>query len=251
MTVEHVSSVRKLGGPPLSVLVREEILRAILEKRFTKGRLPPEDTLAANLGVSRTTVRSALQALERDGLITRRRGIGTLVKPHVAPYRLGLHRLIGFSTLLEEWGHRPSVEIATRLVTRPKDEWVTRLKIARDAKCLLMEKLFRANGEPALAITDVVPVTSLVIVPGTRDEIPDPIFSFFELYGKQSINHAVVEIVPKNATQAVAARLEMRPGEAYLHLIEVHYNSANEPVASSYIGVNDRYVRFDVVRQHR
>jgi GntR family transcriptional regulator len=251
MTTERVASVRKLGGLPLNVLVREEILRAILEKRFTEGRLPPEATLAADLGVSRTTVRSALQALERDGLITRRQGIGTLVKPHVAPYRLGLHRLIGFSALLEEWGHKPSVAIAAETVPRPKEEWVYRLKIDRNAKCVIMEKLFGANGEPALAITDVVPVTSLIKMPGRHDKIPDPIFSFFELYGKQPIDHAVVEIVPKNATQAVATRLQMAPKKAYLHLVEVHYNSANEPLALSYIDVNDRYVRFDVVRQYR
>lgn len=242
--------MRNLAELPLNVRVRHEILQAIIEKRFADGRLPPESALADYLGVSRTTVRSALQALERDGLISRRRGIGTLVKPHILPYRLGLHRLIGFSSLLAEWGHKPSVDILMRQITHLEGDWIERLKVLPTETCLVMEKLFKAGGKPALAITDVIPLSSLNRVPSEGEEIPDPIFRFFDLYGKHAIDHAVVEIVPKNASQIVAQKLGMRRDAAFLHLVEVHYSLTNEPMGLSYIDVNDRYVRFDVVRQH-
>ena len=54
------------------------------------------------LNVSRTTVRTALQGLERDGVVTRRRAIGTIINPHVRPSSLALQRLIGFDGLLAE-----------------------------------------------------------------------------------------------------------------------------------------------------
>jgi DNA-binding FadR family transcriptional regulator len=52
----------------------------ILESRIAEGtRLPPERELAAALGVSRTSLRDALQQLELKGLIDRRPGRGTVI----------------------------------------------------------------------------------------------------------------------------------------------------------------------------
>src|SRR4030088_2503027 len=48
--------------------------------RYRQGvRLPPEHEVAAMLGVSRGTLRSALQRLEEAGEIVRRQGSGTFV----------------------------------------------------------------------------------------------------------------------------------------------------------------------------
>ena len=64
----------------------ERALRAWLEPaRFRTGdRLPTEERLAAMLGVSRGTLRSALRRLEASGEIVRRQGSGTFVG-HIAP----------------------------------------------------------------------------------------------------------------------------------------------------------------------
>ena len=49
------------------------------------GPLPTERNLAAALGYSRVTIRSALGELQRDGLISRRQGSGTFVKHGTPP----------------------------------------------------------------------------------------------------------------------------------------------------------------------
>ncbi|MDE2578900.1 MAG: GntR family transcriptional regulator [Hyphomicrobiales bacterium] len=48
------------------------------------GRLPALDALQAEFGLSRATMRGALELLERDGLIQRRRGRGAYVRPDLA-----------------------------------------------------------------------------------------------------------------------------------------------------------------------
>lgn len=56
-----------------------------LRRRITRGEwewrtpLPSEDALAEHYGVSRPTVRRALEALVEEGLVEKRRGKGTFV----------------------------------------------------------------------------------------------------------------------------------------------------------------------------
>ena len=68
-------------GPRLSEVVAERLLAFMQSGNVTEGsRLPPERELAESLGVSRTSVREGLSALQLAGLIERRQGAGTVVK---------------------------------------------------------------------------------------------------------------------------------------------------------------------------
>ena len=69
-------------------------------------RLPPELELAAMLGVSRGTLRTALDRLEETGEITRRQGSGTYVGKAVRPtaFHEGLEVLRPYSELAERRG---------------------------------------------------------------------------------------------------------------------------------------------------
>src|SRR5689334_7494285 len=67
------------GSGRLAADLRDELLRAMRAGDFPDGRLPPEAQLAENLGVSRHSVRAALQSLADDGIVTRRRRHGTVI----------------------------------------------------------------------------------------------------------------------------------------------------------------------------
>lgn len=247
---EPQQSVDGRSRRSLSFVVRRNLLAKILGGTFEDNHLPPESELAAQMGVSRTTIRSALQVLERDGLITRRRGAGTFVRPSPLPYGLGLHRLVGFSDLLAERGYKPGVTQEVTSTNRLKRDWIERLALRETETCLILKKLFKAEEIPALAIVDVVPYSFLEHKPPEEEPVPDAIFTFFERHGRQPVDHASVEIVPKAASSTIAKRLGIRHGQPYLHLVETHYNRDNVPMALSYIDVNDRHIRFHVTRQH-
>ena len=61
----------------------QQVLRSSIEGGdiAPDERLPTELALVQRFGVSRATIRAALAALERDGLIRRRQGSGTFVRP--------------------------------------------------------------------------------------------------------------------------------------------------------------------------
>lgn len=61
-------------------LAEEILATAHSENSLGQGRLPTERRLAADFGVSRTTVRRALALLEADGLLSREVGRGTFFR---------------------------------------------------------------------------------------------------------------------------------------------------------------------------
>jgi DNA-binding FadR family transcriptional regulator len=65
----------------LQDLVRDQIKAFILGSGLKPGdQLPTESEMAEKLGISKTTVREALKALENVGILESRHGVGTFIK---------------------------------------------------------------------------------------------------------------------------------------------------------------------------
>ena len=77
----------------LSEQAYNQIKDAICQGRIAPGDILSESRLAEDLGMSRTPVREALAALENEGLVDIRRGIGASVKPITAGDLLHIYEL--------------------------------------------------------------------------------------------------------------------------------------------------------------
>ena len=97
-------------------------------------RLPPERELIEQLGMSRTMLRRALEALERDGLIWRHVGKGTFVASHGAPGAAGsLAELSRQLTPVRMMRARMCIEpaIAREAAINASGEAIIRMKLAK------------------------------------------------------------------------------------------------------------------------
>src|SRR5918992_867554 len=84
----HHVDVTSEGGPGVpSVLQR---LRTMTLELAEGERLPPERLLAEELGVARMTIRRAIAALAREGLVRTLHGSGNVRVPDAIPLRVGL-----------------------------------------------------------------------------------------------------------------------------------------------------------------
>ena len=76
--------LRRRADEPAWAQIEAQLAERIESGGLQAGeRLPPERELARSLGVSRMTVRQALDALARRGLVERGVGRGTFVRGHV------------------------------------------------------------------------------------------------------------------------------------------------------------------------
>ena len=239
--------MQQVGGASLTHRAREAILQSIFERKFAGSRLPPENELAGMLGVSRTTVRSALQSLEQHGVLTRSPRRGTQVRGRMNPSMVALQRLIGFARLLEEQGY--SVAMTTRVtrVEDPPPEAVEALDLGQTPACYEIDRRLAATGQPAIWAIDYFPV-GLLASPPRHGQLSTSPFEMGELLIGGPIDHALVELVPRKATGQVVELVGLKQGEAYLMLKETHFAASGKVLGFSLIHVNDRFVRFQLHR---
>lgn len=75
----NLSPIQKTSA---TTRVFEALYEMIATGRFRRGeKLPPQDELARQLGVSRNTLREAVNKLATMGLLVSRQGVGTVVEP--------------------------------------------------------------------------------------------------------------------------------------------------------------------------
>jgi len=239
--------VEAVGGTSLAFRAREAILHSILERRFEDSRLPPENELADMLGVSRTTVRSALQSLEQHGVLTRSPRRGTQVHGRLSPSMVALQRLIGFTRLLEEQGYTVETVTTPDLTTAVPDEVTSALGAASGVPVYAISRLFFASGRPALWVINYI-ASDLFAETPSDDQLAQSPFDMRELLVGGPVDHAVVELVPSRATDEVVKQLLLKPNEAYLLVKETHYSVTGVVLGFSLIHVNDRFVRFRLYR---
>jgi len=228
--------------------VRDELLTAMRNGGFAGGRLPPEAELAGRMGVSRTTIRAALQSLAEDGIISRRRRHGTVVNERMVRGRLPLNRLVSFKELVAQAGHEPSVDPLVRHVAAPDAEAGAALGLAPGVPCLTVVRLLRADGAPAIAVLDVVPLTLLVVAPEAVVDA-DSTFAFMARNTSATVDHSAVEIVPRIAAAHAPEHLELPAGMPYVELLETLFSPGRVAVAFSRIAVHPRQVHLTLSRR--
>jgi GntR family transcriptional regulator len=232
----------------LSSAVREELASRIASGRIPAGgRLPPEPDLAAELGVSRATLREALRSLEEDGMVSRARGAGTYA---TARPRARNNLDVNFG-VTEAIGASGMVPGTTRCVVRSgaaTAEEAEALDLEVGDTVLSIERIRTADGRPVVVSVDVVP--SRLLGASAAEGLGNG--SVYELLEKEAgavVHHGVVTIEPRRADRGLAAALRVKPGALLLYLRQIDYDRAGEPVLLSHEHHLADAFEFSVVRR--
>lgn len=126
-------------------------IRNILTRRLSEGfapgdRFPTEHELCSEFDVSRETVREALLGLETAGLISRRRGSGTVVLR--LPERARDERLTGLVEDYTELKLNTDVEVIQTGIEKPPARISAMLELPRGQEVFRIVRLRRVEGKP-------------------------------------------------------------------------------------------------------
>ena len=129
---------------PVYLKVKESIEEKIHDGTYRKDmRLPSENTLSAEWGISRMTVRRALDELTREGVLYRTRGSGTFV----AANRFSQCDVMNFSEMVKMRGSVPETEVLEKVFVC-EDEIALAMHLPRNTVFYAVKRLRKADGEP-------------------------------------------------------------------------------------------------------
>ena len=228
---------RATGSRPRlrSVSVQDELKERIDRGKLPAGtRLPSEPELAAELQVSRATLREALRAMELEGLLRRRQGSGTFVaeRPRMAS---SLDMNFGVTDAIRAAGMTAGIADGRHWVEPASAGEAALLALEPGQDVLVIERVRTAEGKPVVLSRDLFPSR---LVEG-RDRVVQEMLerSIYDVLERDLgivIHHGVARFRPVRADHAVAGRLGVPRGELLLYLWQVDYAQDGTPVVSSH-----------------
>jgi len=223
---------------PLYFQIAENLKQAIEDGTLKPGdRLDNELDLTERLGVSRPTVRQAVQRLVEQGLVVRRRGLGTLV---VAPRIL---RSVALTSLYDDLSanHRhPATTVLATSEIEANDELASILSLPSGAAVLSVERLRLADGNPLAIMHNFLPAG---LLEGRPEEALEKT-GLYELLRSQGVRlQAGEQVIGARRATAREAKLLQAPRNAtVLTMTRTTFDPAGRPVEhGSHAYLADRY----------
>lgn len=152
---ELFTDLDRTGPVPLYYQISSRLERAIREGVIPAGaRLENEISIGEQLGLSRPTVRRAIQEIVDKGLLVRRRGIGTQV------VQARVSRPVELTSLNEDLT-RSGILPTTRVLSLervPADEHTAQLlNVTKGTEVTLLRRLRSADGTPMAILENTLP----------------------------------------------------------------------------------------------
>ena len=218
----------------------------MIERAHPGDRLPSEDALSRMLGVSRPTVRSALIALEREGLVARYHGRGTFVSAVRPKLSASLQELYSVADIVEQNGYRAEVrDIVIDTLELPG--FVTEaLGFADRTEGFRVIRTVYADGEPAVYLVDYLG-KEVEGLPVNLASFSDRMTVALRRSGVD-IAYAVAQVTVARASESVAQALNVAPGDGILLVTQVAHTAFNDPVIYSVGYHREGYVSYSVMR---
>lgn len=225
----------------LADAIRAQIKDGVIK---TGDALPSERELSENVGISRVTVRKAIETLLREGLLSRKHGSGTYIAPRIEqPAAL----LAGFSADMINRGQKPGSIWIEKSIGVPTPEEALTLALSLNQQVVRFLRVRTADGEPLAIERAVIPAAFLP----SPDDVTDSLYAALEARNARPVR-GLQRLQASLATAQEAKRLSIPVAGAILRIERRGFLVNGTPVEftrSAYRG--DRYDFVTEVRELR
>ena len=241
--VDSFTPLDRASTVPLYVQIKERVRIMLADQVRPGDKVFTEQELSKLFGVSRMTVRQAIQELVDEGLIHRVRGAGTfLSSPKVTD---SLQR---WWNHFEDWalqGKKVSMEILDFKRVESDADTARRLMIAERTEVLYITRLWHVDGTP-------IGLGYFYLRPSVGDILSQEDVEHQHMYMAVSKRLGVpivgeqVEIEAAGASHVTAARLKIGVGDAVLVRRVTQYYGKGEPIVTATLFYRGDLYRYSV-----
>jgi GntR family transcriptional regulator len=204
-------------------------------------QLPTEDSLIVRFGVSRITVRRAIQNLVSRGLVEIRRGKGTFVAaPKITQE---LTELSGFVEDMHALGRKPTARVISKEIVSADTTVATQLALTKGERVVRIRRVRLADGVPLSFDETFLPleIGKKIITNNLKVE---PIFLLLERKYDVPLIEAEYKLDAVAAETEVAAALKVKPRSPIFRIERTSYSTGNRPVDYERLFYRGDLVRF-------
>ena len=222
-------------------------IKDILIERIRSGvwkehmLIPTEKELIDEFNVSRTTIREAISILVQSGLLEKKQGKGTIVKPQKLAGNLG--RLKGFAEEVLEMGQVISSKLLRADFRSDLYHEQSMLNVG-DEEILLIERIRFADSAPvALERTCWPKEIGEILMKYDLNEA-----RYYDILEEHNyyLYEASERITAINSTILEADLLSSRPGEAMLQMTRLSYGLNKKPIEYTITKYRSDYYQYDI-----
>ncbi|MHB8296046.1 MAG: GntR family transcriptional regulator [Acidimicrobiales bacterium] len=186
--------------------------------------LPAEIDLAQRLSISRPTLRQAIDRLVDQGLVVRKRGIGTVVMPRP------VHRPMELTSLHDDLaaaGRQPMTKVLKLETVAANTEAAAALGVSTDDQVVYIERIRHADGAPLGLMHNYLPGGLVTLDVSTLER--DGLYSVLRASGVEP-QIAKQTVGARAASRTEARLLEASPGLALLTIQRIAFDASGRVV---------------------
>ena len=237
--------IDKSSGIPvykqIETLIRTDIGRGV----YPVGtKLPSEDDIANELGVSRGTVRQALSALANQGIVKRIHGNGTFVCESGNECKIETDHFISFLDGLERIGVPIDTVILDKKPVMSDD--VLQELFPVNTELYSIKRLRKRDGKPIMFSVDHIPCD---LAPDIAERYNDckSIYEFLENTYAIRISKVKRIFYAIAANRDIASTLSIKKGEPLFYIIQQAYDEYSRCVDCAFLYIISEEMHFSVM----
>jgi GntR family transcriptional regulator len=230
--------------------VKAYLLKYIEQNHLKRNdQLPSEASIASTLGVSRNTLREAYIALESEGIIVRRHGLGTFLA-HSPVIRDSLNDFSSFAQIIQESGYTAVFKTLSmghdfapanvyRVFATPPSERIRYIK-----------RIVQAGQQPVIYVEDFIsPIVEAASL--DWDTFEGNMVQFLSLKIDPPLHQIQSYIQAAAISSEISPYLELPEGTPILSVRSTIFTVDNQPITYSNICFNSNFVELNIVRMIR
>ncbi|WP_057491422.1 GntR family transcriptional regulator [Streptococcus orisasini] len=228
---------------PLYIQIKSSLKDKIKNNTYLVGqKIPTEIELEELYGVSRVTVRKAINELVSEGYLIKKQGKGTFVNHKRVSRKLSY--VMAFSQSCLKNGLQPSSEVLEKRIMLPTPEIAEKLQIDLDDEVLYIQRKRFADGIPIFLENNYFSLKDFSFL--MEENLEGSLYNILEKRGIKAENSDAKTLEIVLADDKLATLMSLPVGTAFFYLNVRISDQNNKPIHVGHQYYLGEYYKFDM-----